>query len=80
MTVGSQLASLTLSNGALQTVGVGDIDGLQFVNTLSGIGGSTSVQSVSNEVGETPEPQAVVLLGIGLLFLILIVRRSFVRA
>ena len=82
-TVGSQLASLTLSNGALQMAAVSGFDGLQFVNTLSGIGQQTFIQSISNEIfitsdsnsiNPTPEPKAIVLFTAGLVFVLLIVR------
>lgn len=75
----SQLAQLTLMNGALQMAGTGTVDGLQYVDVISGIGSATTIQSISNDAEEAPEPQAVVLLGLGLPFMFLI-RRSLIRA
>jgi hypothetical protein len=79
LTVGSRLAQLTLPNGGLQEVGIPTADGLQFVNVLSDIGSTTAIQSISNDVEETPEPGASVLLVAGLIFLLPTAYRRFAR-
>lgn len=65
--VGGQIASLDLNNGALQEAGFAPVLGVQFTDTLTGIGADTTVQSVSNSIDETPEPGTLVIAGLGLI-------------
>jgi len=65
---GPTLGTLDLTNGALQDMTLGGVEGLQVVDTLT-IGSGEVVQSVSNEIGEAREPMSSLLLGSGLLLL-----------
>jgi hypothetical protein len=79
-TVGSQIGSLTVSNGSTQQIGVSPVLGVTFKDTLTGIGGNTEIQSLSNSIEEAPEPRSIYLLGLAIIVLGLKFRRRIARA
>lgn len=77
-TVGSQIGTVTNTNGSNQQIGFSPVLGVQFTDTLTGITANTEIQSVSNSINESPEPQSTYLLGLAMLGLKF--RRRFARA
>jgi len=79
-TLGSQIGSLTINNGSSQQVGFSPVLGVQFTDTLTGIGTDTEIQSLSNSIEEAPEPRSIYLLGLAIVVLGLKSRRRVARA
>jgi hypothetical protein len=77
-TVGSQVGSITVSNGSNQQVGFSPVLGVTITDTLTGIGATTEIQSLSNSINETPEPRSIYLLGLAIIVLGLKFRRRVV--
>lgn len=61
------LGSLTNTTGALEQTGFAPVSGAIFTDTLTGIGNDTTIQSISNDIQEAPEPLPEWLLGLGLM-------------
>jgi len=79
-TVGGQIASLIVSDGSNKTGYFPSVPGVQFTDTLTGIGSTTEIQSLSNSIGEAPEPRSIYLLGLAFIVLGLKFRRRVARA
>lgn len=73
------LGTLTNTNGALQSFVFGPVLGVQFTNTITVIGSDTTIQSLSNDIEEAPEPDPAILGGLGILLLGLGLRRRAAR-